>query len=361
MPKDYYEILGVRRDADAAEIKQAYRRLSKEYHPDKRKGDRESEEKYKQINRAYEVLSNPKKRELYDQFGTEEVPGGAGFGPFEWERGQPFGHGFEGFEGFGEFGDLFETFFGGRRGARREGEKQGQEIRLSLMITLAEAFMGTQRTIRLKKPLVCGDCSGMGRAAGSPLVNCSHCRGTGQVTKTARSFFGVMQQTSLCDICSGSGKVPETPCRSCSGEGRIQGSEEVSIAIPAGIADGQTLRLRGKGGAGRQGGVSGDLSIRVEIQPDPRFTRDGEDLHTAVTIPVVDAVLGKELPLETLGGRVTIHIPPGTQPRQVLRIRGKGMPVLHGRGTGDLYVTVQVAVPEHLGRRERKLWEELRG
>jgi len=351
---DYYEILGVSRSASTADIKKAYRNLSKEWHPDKHpstgsgQAKKEAERKYKEINRAYEALRDPKKKQAYDQFGNEDGPQFGG-------GGSPFGQGFE-----GGLSDIFETFFSGGRSAR-SADVQGRDVEIALTISLSEAFTGTKKKIRIKKRIACEKCSGSGAEKGSKKVSCSQCSGTGQVTRTAQSFFGMIQQSIVCDVCKGSGKVPEKPCSFCAGEGRMSGSEEVTVEIPSGIHDGQTLRIRGKGEAGRQGVASGDLYVSLRIMPDPRFVRDGDDLRTEVHISVADAVLGTEVKVETFAGPITLKVPAGTQPNQVLRVKGKGMPILSSSRHGDLYVKVKVDVPKKVGRKERKLWEDLRG
>jgi molecular chaperone DnaJ len=346
---DYYQILGVSRDSSDAEIKKAYRKLSKENHPDKHKGDKEKEEKYKQINRAYEALSDPKKKQAYDQFGNEDGPqyGGGGFG------------GGQGFEGFG---DIFETFFGGGGGGvrRRQADTSGRDVQVRIVITMEESFTGSKKTVRIKKNITCTGCFGSGEKKGSKKVTCSTCGGTGQVTRTAQSFFGMIQQSAMCDECNGAGKIPEKPCEECRGAGRTMGQEETTIEIPAGIHDGQTLRLREKGEAGTQGGVHGDLYVLVQVKPDHRFSRDGDDLRLEVSVPVADATLGTEVAVETFKGTVKLKVPAGTQPLQILRLKGKGMPILSSARHGDLFVTVRVEVPKKLGKKERKLWEDLR-
>ena len=357
---DYYEILGVSRDASQSEIKSAYRKLSKKYHPDKVKGDKTSDDKYKQINRAYEALSDPKKKQAYDQFGSEDGP------PFDFAQGKQSGGqgGFGGFSGgsagFEGFGDIFETFFGGSRGQARTRDQRGRTIQVRAVVSMEEAFHGVTKKIRIKTHLACSSCNGSGSKKGSKQVSCSTCNGTGQITKTAQSFFGVVQQSMMCDSCQGSGKIPESPCSSCSGEGRVVSQEDVKVEIPPGIDTGQTLRVKEKGEAGRQGAPAGDLHVVVEVQSDSRLTRNRNDLHTEVFVSVPDAVLGTEIKIETFGGSVTLKVPAGTQPGQTLRVKGKGMPVLNSSRHGDLYVTVQVEVPKRTSRDERKLWENLR-
>jgi molecular chaperone DnaJ len=346
---DYYETLGVSRGASADDIKKAYRKLSKQYHPDKNKGNKEAEEKYKQINRAYEALSDPKKKQAYDQFGNEDGPQG----PFGSAQGGSYGAGFEG------FGDIFETFFGGRSGQRQSVHRKGRDAEVAVRITLADAYTGISKTIRIKKYVACTSCDASGAQKGSKIVSCGTCGGTGQVTKTAQSFFGVIQQSVVCDHCRGSGRVPESACTRCHGEGRIQDSEEVRVDVPPGIRSGQTLRVQGKGEVGRQGAPAGDLYVHIEVGQDTHLARDGDDLRIVVSIAVPDAVLGTEVKIKTVGGDVTVKIPPGTQPGQILRVKGKGMPVLNTVRYGDLYVEVKVEVPKKVGKKERKLWEQL--
>ncbi len=357
MAKDFYQTLGVDRGASADDIKKAYRRLSKELHPDKHKGDKAAEQKFKDVNEAYEVLSNPQKRQSYDQFGSAG-PGGAGFG-----GGQG---GFGGFDFSGgdrvDFSDLFESFFGGgggqRGGGRRERRGEHREVRVT--VDFMEAVTGVEKTIRLKRLAPCGRCSGKGAEPGSSLSTCGECSGTGQVMRTAQSIFGTIQQAAVCPRCAGSGKVPEKPCRDCTGEGRLQNTEDVTVQVPAGIDSGQTLRLRGYGDAGPRGSEPGDLYVHVEVREDSRFTRDGTDIRVRLPLAAVDAMLGTEADVETVLGSVRLTIPAGTQPGQVFRIRGKGMPVLNGSGHGDHYVTADVEIPEKLTRKERELLEEWR-
>ena len=362
---DYYKILGVSRSASPGEIKKAYRTLSKEGHPDKHpskgsplrsasegqagQGRKEAEEKYKEINRAYECLSDPKKKQMYDQYGTEDGPqfggGGGGFG--------------NGFQSAGGFGDIFETFFGGA-GGRSKREEKGRDAEVAIEISLEDAFRGTTKTIRLKKSIVCSVCGGSGDTKGASKITCTTCGGTGQITKRVQSFFGVLEQAMACSDCRGSGKVSEKPCSTCSGEGGVQGSEDVTVEVPKGIQDGQTLRVRGKGESGRQGTPAGDLFVHIRVRSDNRFLRDGDDLRITHAIAVADAVLGTEVSIATFDGAVTLKIPAGTQPHQILRVKGRGMPILSSSRRGDLFVTVDVEVPKKLDRRERKLWEELR-
>ncbi len=354
--KDFYEILGVSRSASADEIKQAYRKLSKELHPDKNKGNKDAEEKFKEVNQAYETLTDPKKRQMYDQFG-QAGPGqggfGGGFNPNDF-AGFDFGQG-----GRMDFGDIFESFFGGSAaGGGRRRQRKGDDREVSLTLTLDQVVHGGEQVLKFRRLEACEECSGSGAAKGSSLVNCSDCGGTGQVTRVTQSFFGAIQQTGVCPRCQGSGKVPEKICRRCDGEGRMAVDAKVTITVPAGIADGQSLRVQGEGDVGRRGEPAGDLFVRIQVPADDRFERDGSDVRSLLTISVLQALLGDEVSIPTVQGDVTLSIPAGTQPNQVLRVRGKGFPVLQGRGHGDHYVTIVVHIPTKLSRDEKKLLEE---
>ena len=360
MARDYYGILGLSKTASADEVKAAYRKLSKEWHPDKHKGEKKAEEKFKEINEAYEVLSDPKKKQQYDQFGTAG-PGTGPFGSAQGGGGAGFGgFDFSGFAGGGQrvdFSDLFEGFFGGgRRGQSRE--ERGADREVELAIDFAQSVTGIRHEMQIKKLRVCDQCSGSGAEKGSKLITCSDCGGTGQIMKTSQSFFGMLQQAMLCPKCKGSGKVPEKACSKCSGEGRVSEVSTISIDIPAGIDEGQTLRVRSEGDAGRQGAAAGDLYVRIHVRPDARFVREGDDIRTSATIHVPDAILGTEISIETVQGSTTLKIPAGTQSGQVFRIKHKGMPVLNTSRFGDHYVTVTVEIPAKLSRDERKLVEE---
>lgn len=338
-------------------MKAQYRKLSKEWHPDKHKGDKKAEEKFKEINEAYEVLNDPKKKQMYDQFGTTGPGPGSGPGGF---GGGFSGFDFSGFAGGGQrvdFSDLFEGFFGGgRRGGPRE--ERGGDREVEIVIDFTDAVTGMRREIQVKKLRTCDRCGGDGAEKGSKVITCPDCGGTGQIMKTAQSFFGMLQQSVLCPRCKGSGKVPEKACGKCNGEGRVSDVAKITIDIPAGIDEGQTLRVRGEGDAGRQGAAAGDLYVRIHVRPDARFVREGEDIKTNATISVPDAILGTDIPLETVHGSTTLKIPAGTQSGQVFRIKHKGMPVLNTSRFGDHYVTVTVEIPAKLSREERRLIEE---
>lgn len=347
--RDPYAVLGVSKTASPDEVKQAYRKLSKEWHPDKHKGDKSAEDKFKEINEAYETVSDPKKRAQYDQFGTTgNSQGGFNAGGFD----------FSGFaQGMPDLEDLFGSFFGGA-GRRQRASQRGEDLQADVEITLAEVLSGAQREIRVRKMAVCDVCGGSGAEKGTEVVTCDQCGGTGTVTRQAQSIFGVIQQQTVCDRCNGSGKIPKTPCKNCKGQGRVEKTETLTFAIPAGVHDGQTLRVSGQGGAGRRGEQPGDFYIAVHVREDPRFLREGDDIHTSLALHVLQAILGDEVEVETLHGPVTLKIPEGTQPGQVLRIKGKGLPSLQNGRVGNHDVRIEIEIPKKLSKTERKLLEE---
>jgi len=360
--KDFYSILGVSKTASEAEIKQAYRKLSREIHPDKHKGDKGKESQFKEVNEAYEVLSDAQKKAAYDRFGSADYAnmggGGQGFGGF----GGGFSGGFQGFDASqfgGDMSDLFEGFFGGGAGRRRD-DGRGRTVEIEVTIPFTDSVTGVEREIHFKTQVLCTDCKGSGAAEESKTVTCTECGGTGATTKQTRSIFGTIQQSVLCSTCKGSGKVPEKPCKKCSGEGRISDKKTVKVRIPAGIDNEQSLRIKGEGEVGRLGAASGDLIVRISVQPDTRFTRDGDDIHSTLSLSVVDAVLGTEASIDTVHGKTTITIPAGTQASQVLRLKHKGMPVVNTSRHGDHYVTIDLLVPTKLNKEEKRLFEELK-
>ncbi len=358
MSKDYYGILGIQKSASESEIKQAYRKLSKELHPDKHKGDKDKEAKFKEVNEAYEVLSDAKKKQAYDQFGSTNgnpFGGAGGFGGFS-------GQGFDPSQfGGGDFSDLFESFFGGGAGRKQKTrDLRGRDVQAEVVITLLQAVSGMEQPIAMKTHVSCTDCGGSGSAEGSALATCSECGGTGAVQRTTNSLFGQIRQSVLCEKCGGVGKIPEKPCKKCSGNGRVMEKKTVSVHIPAGIDDGQTMRIKGEGEAGQRGNPGGDLLVRVRVQQDRRFDRDGDDIRSSLSLPIINAILGAEVPVETVHGTVTMTIPAGTQPNQILRIKGKGMPVVNSSRIGDQYVTIDLVVPTKLSREEKRLFEELK-
>ena len=359
MAKDYYQTLGVDRSATNSEIKSAYRKLSKEWHPDKHKGEKGAEQKFQEINEAYEVLSDDKKKQAYDQFGTADGAqgfGGQGFGGFDFS-------GFQNAQGdFGGFSDIFESFFGGAQGGSggRRRQSRGGDIEVALDIEFADVVTGVDKTIRIDKFVSCEQCNGSGLDKGSKMVDCSTCGGSGQIQKTAQSFFGTIAQTVICSDCGGSGQKPEKACSDCNGNGRRQEKAEIAVSVPAGIHDGQTLRLQGEGNAGERGSGAGDLYVHIRVRSDSRFQRDGDDIRTTISIPVVDAILGTDISIETVHGPVSLTVPAGTQPQQTLRMKNKGLPILSTSRFGDHYVLVNIDIPQKLSKKEKELMEEWR-
>jgi molecular chaperone DnaJ len=360
MPKDYYATLGLSRGASLEEIKKSYRRLSKELHPDRTKGNKELEARYKDVNEAYEVLSDPEKKKMYDQFGS--VPGGGNFQGFS-------GFDFSDFGGagidFGNLGDLFGSFFGGSRAqAARARDTRGEDIEVEMAADLRELIADHDLSVDLRRLVRCALCDGKGTAPGTALRKCDGCQGTGQVVRTRQSFFGTVQQSFVCPDCNGAGEVPERACADCDGEGRREEHTALRVTIPAGIEDGQTLRIAGQGNAGRRGGAAGDLFVHVHVRGDPRFEREGTTIRSGLSISALDAILGTSVPIETIHGPVTLTVPEGTQPGTILRMKGKGMPLLNASRTGDHEVTVHVEIPRKLSRAERKIlqdWRKVRG
>ncbi len=359
--RDYYEVLGVSKTATADEIKKAYRKKAIQYHPDKNPGDKEAEEKFKEAAEAYDVLSDEQKRQRYDQYGHAAFSGAGGQG------------GFGGFGGFGgggfsmnmddifeHFGDIFGGHFGGRSGSRG-GTPRGTNLRVRVKITLEEAATGVEKKIKLNKKVTCSHCNGTGAENPSDLETCSVCGGTGRVVRTTQSFFGPMQTQTTCSACHGTGKVIKKKCHKCGGEGLETSSEVVSINIPAGIYDGAQLAMKGYGNAAPQGGVSGDLYIIVEVEEHKDLIRNNDDLIYNLMLPLTVAVLGDEVVIPTLEGKVKIKIKLGTQPGEVLRLRNKGVPSLNGYGRGDLLVNIGVYIPERLSSEEKEMFSKMSG
>ncbi|MBE3589593.1 MAG: molecular chaperone DnaJ [Firmicutes bacterium] len=365
MPRDYYEILGVPRDADAETIRKAFRKLARQYHPDANPGDPDAEAKFKEINEAYEVLSDPEKRARYDRFGHAgaQGPEPAAGGPF---GGGPFGGPFQPFEGtdpFG-FGDLFETFFGGFGGARRAGPERGADLQTEVEIGLEEVLHGGRRTVVVARTERCERCGGSGAEPGTAPERCPVCGGRGQVRTARSTAFGSFVTVQTCPRCQGSGRVIERPCRACQGRGAVRRRREIEVRIPKGVEDGMRLRLAGQGEAGARGGPSGDLYVVVRVRPHPRFRREGTTLFADLRLGYPQLALGTEVEVETPDGLEKLRIPPGTQPGHEFRLRGRGVPDVRGHGRGDLVVRVQVEVPTDLSREEIQLLQrlaELRG
>lgn len=359
--RDYYEVLGVSKSATADEIKKAYRKKAIQYHPDKNPGDKEAEEKFKEAAEAYDVLSDEQKRQRYDQFGHAAFSGaggGGGYGGFGGFGGGGFSMNMD--DIFEHFGDIFGGHFGGRGGSRG-GTPRGTNLRVRVKITLEEAATGVEKKIKLNKKVTCSHCNGTGAENPSDLETCSVCGGTGRVVRTTQSFFGPMQTQTTCSACHGTGKVIKKKCHKCGGEGLETSSEVVSINIPAGIYDGAQLAMKGYGNAAPQGGVSGDLYIIVEVEEHKDLIRNNDDLIYNLMLPLTVAVLGDEVVIPTLEGKVKIKIKPGTQPGEVLRLRNKGVPSLNGYGRGDLLVNIGVYIPERISSEEKEMFSKMSG
>ena len=355
--RDYYEVLGVSKSADATEIKKAYRKLALKYHPDKNPGDKEAEEKFKEAAEAYDVLSNEEKRRRYDQFGHAGV-GGAGQGGF--------GGGMSMDDIFSQFGDIFGSFggfsgfggFGGGRSARRVN--RGTNLRVKVKMNLQEIATGIEKKIKVKKYVACQHCNGTGAKDGKSYSTCSTCKGSGQVTRVQNTILGAMQTTSTCPTCEGEGKIINEKCTFCNGEGVLMSEEVISINIPAGVGEGMQLSLSGKGNAARRGGVNGDLIVLIEEEEHPELVRDGNDLLYNVFIGYPEAVLGETVEIPTIEGKVKVKIEAGTQPGKILRLRGKGLPDVNGYGKGELLAKVNVWIPKNLSKDEKKLVEKMK-
>lgn len=360
--RDYYTILGVPRNASEEEIKKAYRKLAHKYHPDKG-GDAE---KFKEVNEAYQVLSNKEKRAQYDRYGRV-FEGGAGSGfdqGFSWGWGvdpetmrEKFGEDFD----VGDLGDIFEDFFSGFGGRSRRERKRGTDIVVDLEIPLEAVLRGHEKKISLYKFIVCSRCAGSGGEPGTKVQECFSCRGTGEVHRIQKTFFGSFTTSAVCPECEGEGTKPEKLCNVCRGEGRVKSEETIKIFIPAGVDTNQEIKVVGKGDAGRKGGKAGDLYVRIVLKKHPVFERRGDDLHITQSISFSQAVLGGEIELPTLDGKsIFLKIPEGTESGKIFRIAGKGVPHFSGYGRGDLYVKLLIKTPKKLTKKQKELVEELR-
>lgn len=361
MAKDYYNTLGISKGASADEIKQAFRKLAHQHHPDKASGD---EAKFKEINEAYQVLSNPEKRQQYDQYGQtfEQAQAQGGFGGARDFSG--FANGFGGggqrveFD-FGNIGDLFGDLFGGggRAKTRTKRRSKGADIGMDTQIEFEEAAFGAEKDIELYKDIPCPRCGGQGAEPGSKVSQCRTCGGTGQVVKNIGFGFGF---PSVCTECTGSGEIHEKKCTECRGQGITKDTRKMKVKIPAGIDDGQTIRLRGEGETGQRGGVAGDLFLTIHIKPNKKYTREGFNVLSQAEISISQAALGTSIEIETIDGLVKLKIPDGTQSGRIFQLKGKGIPRLDNYGRGDHLVEVTVATPTRLNRQQRKIFEQLR-
>lgn len=353
--KDPYETLGVGKNATEDEVKRAYRKLAQKYHPDRNKGDSSAESKFKEANAAYEILSDKQKRSQYDQYGSAAFGqgagggGGAGFGGFD----------FNGFEG-GGFADIFESFFGGgSRSGSRSASQRGDDKEVHISITFEESVFGVEKDLAIPRIGSCETCGGSGAKPGSKVNTCLTCKGSGQVRVVRNSILGQMVTQQVCSACSGSGKVPEVRCTTCSGTGRKRLTEELRVRIPAGISDGSSIRLTGKGDAGTQGASAGDLYITVQVRESKEFRRKGYDLYSTIQIQIPQAALGDELKVKTIHGIVKLDIPAGTQHGKVFKIKGSGVPKLNTEGRGDHYVEIFITIPAKLSKKQRELYRQL--
>ncbi len=361
MGKDYYKILEVDKNAGQDEIKKAFRKLAHKYHPDKKDGD---EAKFKEVNEAYQVLGNEQKRKQYDQFGsTFDQQGGFG-GGMNWDdfmryAKQGGGGGFQGMNfDMGDLGDIFGDIFGfGGGGRRSAGVPRGDDIEVDLALDFKEAVFGVKKTIELYKTVKCPNCHGNKAEPGSGFKTCEVCEGKGRVQEIRRTFLGAMRTERVCQQCQGDGKIPEKLCSKCSGQGVVKNKERIEITIPAGIADGSTLRVPG-GGEAAAGGQNGDLYVRLRVKSDPDFERHGNDIYTEHKISFKQAALGDKIEITTLDGTVDLKIPAGTQSSTRFRLRGKGVPRLNAGGAGDFYVIIKVEVPKKLTRHQKKILEQ---
>ena len=345
--RDYYEVLGVSRGASEAEIKKAYRKLAKENHPDLHPGDKEAEARFKEVNEAYEVLSDADKKARYDQYGHAGVDPNFGAGG-----------GFDGSFDFGDLGDIFGSFFGGGFGGGRRtnpnAPQRGESIRLSLAISFEEAAFGCEKSVTVERMETCETCHGNGCAPGSTPEVCPECHGTGTVQVRRQTPMGVFATSSPCTRCGGKGKIIHQPCKDCHGTGAVRKRKTIQASIPAGIDNGQTISIRGQGNAGKTGGPAGDLLITITVRPHELFRREGTSVLCEAPITFAQAVLGAELEIPTIDGKVKYELPEGTQSGTTFRLKGKGIPALNGRGRGDQYVTVYIETPRNLNKEQKE-------
>jgi len=355
MAKDYYDILGVQKNASGEEIKKAFHRLAHQHHPDKSGGDAE---RFKEINEAYQTLSDPTKRGQYDRFGSS---GGSSSG-MNWndfQRAQQqggFGYGQN--VDMGDIGDIFGDIFGFGR-SRQQARRRGSDVQVEFSVDFKDAVFGAEKTVELSGARVCDVCTGSGAEPGTSTVNCKACDGSGVIDRVQQTIIGGIRSQSVCERCGGSGKAPKTNCKHCHGTGSVRGKRQLKVTIPAGIDDAQSIRLEGQGEPGPRGSKPGDLYIRIRVRPDPKFRRDGDDILTRRTITVPEAALGTKIDVETIDGTVRLTIPAGTQSSKLFRLHGKGVTVLGRNSRGDQIVEIVVKVPEKLSREEKKLYESL--
>ena len=354
--RDYYEVLGLQKGASDDEIKKAFRKMAMKYHPDKNPGDKEAEEKFKEINEAYGILSDPDKKSKYDRFGHAGVDPNAGFGG---------AGGFGGFGGAGGFEDIFDMFggmFGGGFGQsqrRSNGPKKGRDLQKAITITFEEAAFGTKKELQINKYVTCPTCNGEGTKPGTSKKTCPKCNGTGQTSQVQRTPFGQFQSVTQCDQCGGTGKINETPCEDCKGTGKVKKTVKLSVDIPAGVDNESVIPIRGQGEPGTNGGPNGDLYIVISVKPHKVFKRSGSDLYLEIPISFDQAALGADIIVPTMEGKVSYKVPAGTQPGTTFRLKGKGIKNLRNDKMGDLYVKVNLEVPTKLNHKQKKAIEEM--
>ncbi|MCE9585157.1 molecular chaperone DnaJ [Candidatus Nomurabacteria bacterium] len=362
MSKDYYELLGINKGASKEEIKKAFHKMAHKYHPDKKEGD---EKKFKEVNEAYQTLSDDRKRAQYDQFGAGYQNAGFGGGQSGYQGG--FGGGFEGFDfsGFQQGGgmdfdlnDIFSDFFSGGMGGGRTQQRRGRDISTEIQISFADAVFGVDRKILITKTSNCDTCHASGAKPGTKMETCKKCNGQGKIHEAKRTILGTISSTKLCEQCFGSGEVPKEKCEKCHGVGVLKKQEEISIAVPAGIRDGEMIRMTGMGEAVSKG-TTGDLYIKINVAPHPVFKRDGHDLVMNLNLKLSDALLGTEYKIETLDGEVKVQIPEGVTINEILRVKGKGVPVSKGK-RGDILIKLNIKLPSKISRKSRELIEELK-
>ena len=354
---EFYQTLGVARDASDEEIKKAYRKLAMAYHPDRNNGSAESEEKFKAITEAYDVLRDPNKRAVYDRYGEAGLRGGAGgFHHVDLSEAlNIFMRDLGGLGGLGGFGDLF----GAGGGGRGTGPRTGSDIKLQMQMTLAEVATGLEKTVTVRLLEPCDRCEGRGAEPGTSSAICTTCSGSGEVRRAQRSFFGQVVSVAPCSTCSGEGRIVSSPCKKCRGEGRTRGEKQILVRVPAGVATGQYMTMRGVGNVGPRGGPRGDILVVFEVEEDPRFERDGEDLYCEVLVTYPQLALGADVEVPMVVGTVTLHVPPGTQSGQVFNLRGRGLPRINSSSMGDLHVRLQLWTSDALSDEEKALIQQL--
>lgn len=349
MAKDYYSILGLDKDAGEEDVKKAFRKLALQYHPDKNPGDKSAEEKFKEINEAYQVLSDPEKKAQYDQFGTADFNGQGGFGGFD----------FGGFRDFGGFGDIFDTIFGGGfggfSGSKNNGPQRGADLQYNLSLSFEEAAFGVTKEIEISRSEECKKCNGTGAKPGTKPVTCDKCSGTGQIKIQRKTGFGNFVTVTTCDKCGGKGTIIKEACTECHGSGRVKRRRKITIKVPAGVDIGNTIPLRGEGEPGTKGGDHGDLYVNINVLPHKLFRRDGVDVILDIPIAFPQAALGAEIDVPTIDGIMKYNIPEGTQGGTIFRIKGKGIPKIRGYGRGDEIIRIIVEVPKQLNEKQKTL------